>query len=195
MEKKEFKQRRLVAGVGINDANYPVSKLINGKTIYCPFFAKWRDMLRRCYSAEYHKRNPQYKECFVCEEWLTFSEFKGWMKKQDWVSRHLDKDIKVPGNKIYSPDTCMFVLPRVNKFFNFSERKNGLEAGILKTKSGKFSVSITSFKTGRRRQVGTFCSYKDALSNLIKEKIIECKEVAKLESEPEIIESILNYYN
>jgi hypothetical protein len=38
------------------------------------------------------------------------------MQAQDWQGRHLDKDIIVHGNKIYSKETCAFVSPELNTF-------------------------------------------------------------------------------
>jgi len=36
------------------------------------------------------------------------------MERQDWEGKHLDKDILIPGNKIYSPDRCIFVSSLIN---------------------------------------------------------------------------------
>ena len=101
---------RLVCGVGVNDLRF--IKADRGMKNRCPFYPRWRGMLQRCYcSMEYR---PTYKECFVCEDWLIFSNFKEWMKTQDWKDKHLDKDILKPGNKVYSLDTCCFVTPHDN---------------------------------------------------------------------------------
>lgn len=50
--------------------------------------------------------------CSVCEEWLTFSNFKRWMEQQDYEGKALDKDLLVSQNKTYSSETCVFV-PRI----------------------------------------------------------------------------------
>jgi hypothetical protein len=73
-------------------------------------------MLGRCYSENIQAQNPTYVGCSVSEEWLTFSNFKAWMQRQDWQGKQLDKDIIVKGNKIYSPDTCAFVESVTNSF-------------------------------------------------------------------------------
>lgn len=99
-----------IYGKGINDAGYPTEQRINGIRVLCPFYTKWSSMIRRCYSGEHE----QYINCNVCEEWLTFSIFKEWMLQQDWEGLELDKDIKIPGNKMYSPFTCLFVPKEVN---------------------------------------------------------------------------------
>ena len=63
--------RSLICGVGVNDANYATS----GKRM-CPFYRRWINMLERCYSEKFQEKNPTYRGCSVCEEWLTFSNFK-----------------------------------------------------------------------------------------------------------------------
>jgi hypothetical protein len=96
---------RLVCGVGVND----IDRL--GKSFY---YKTWANMLKRCYSEAYQKDRPTYKGCTVCEEWLLFSNFRDWMRSFSWVGKHLDKDIIIPGNKVYSPETCCFIDQKTN---------------------------------------------------------------------------------
>ena len=100
--------------VGINDATYIVKTTINGKRVTCPYYSKWSEMIRRCYSTEYQGRKPTYSDCCVHAGWWLFSSFKRWMEKQDWQGKHLDKDLIKAGNKMYSPLTCVFVSNKVN---------------------------------------------------------------------------------
>lgn len=109
-----------VYGVGVNDAGYQTrrSKKKNGRRIIlwsCPFYTAWVNMLQRSYSPSRHARNPSYSGCSVSEEWHSFFAFRKWMTEQNWQGKHLDKDILYPGNKMYSPDTCVFVDSAVNK--------------------------------------------------------------------------------
>lgn len=115
--------KKLAYGVGINDSDYEVQFTINGKRVSCPYHMKWRNMLQRCYSENYHVTNPTYVGCEVSEEWKTFSNFKAWMEGQEWINRQLDKDILFPNNKLYSSETCVFISQSVNKFL--VDRKNG----------------------------------------------------------------------
>ena len=65
----------------------------------------------------WHKNNPTYKNCSVCEEWHNFQNFAKWFYDNypnDDLKYELDKDIKVEGNKVYSPDTCLFVTKKEN---------------------------------------------------------------------------------
>ena len=109
-------------GIGINDANYHVHKI--GSTL-CHYYDTWSGMLRRAYNDEYKKKYPTYEGVTVCEEWHSFMNFRSWMVEQDWNGKHLDKDILVKGNKIYSPDTCVFVDAVVNIFITDSAAARG----------------------------------------------------------------------
>lgn len=97
-------------GVGFND-------LVGESSNDDMFYRKWTQMLTRCYETN-HRGYKDYggRGVTVCEEWLTFSRFKCWMEKQDWEGKELDKDLISLGNKLYSPETCIFVPPVVNTF-------------------------------------------------------------------------------
>lgn len=110
-----------VAKVGINDANYVVVmyEKIGDKRIRtwtCPFYRSWSNMLKRCYSVSSLKDRPTYTGCYVCDDWLYFSKFKSWMQSQEWEGKVLDKDLLVKGNKVYSPNTCLFISSNINTF-------------------------------------------------------------------------------
>lgn len=132
-----MKPKKLVCGVGFNDADYAVQKFetigyvagkIKQKKVWaCPYYRAWASMLERCYSKKYQDRWPTYKGCTVSKEWHTFSNFKNWMQKQDFEGKQLDKDLLVQGNKIYGAYTCVFVTQAVNKFAN----DNGAARGEL----------------------------------------------------------------
>lgn len=104
---------RLVFGVGTND--------VPGKSRAChkdPFYVAWAGMLKRCYSEKYLERYPAYRGCTVASEWLSFSAFKAWMLTQDWQGMVLDKDLAVSGNRVYGPDTCLFIPDWLNAFLS-----------------------------------------------------------------------------
>lgn len=103
-------QRRPVCGVGVNDADY----MINNGGKRCPIYESWKNMLDRCYNPDYHAKHPTYTGCSVVKEWLRFSAYSLWMTSQDWAGKALDKDILNQGNKIYGPDTCLFVTGAIN---------------------------------------------------------------------------------
>lgn len=118
-------RRKLVFGVGVNDANYITHTVINKKSKKCPYYKKWFGMLRRCYDPYFLLKNPTYIECYVFSEWLTFSVFKKWMSQQIWENMELDKDIKIIGNKKYCPNSCLFVSRSANTILNSQESSRG----------------------------------------------------------------------
>ena len=79
----------------------------NGKDTKC--YSVWHSMITRCYSHKYQDGQQTYKGCTVSPLWHDFQNFADWFEKNYIEGYHLDKDIKVDGNKVYSPDKCMFV--------------------------------------------------------------------------------------
>lgn len=161
----------IIAGVGINDADYHVAKRglnpVTGKMTViwqCPYYTYWKSMISRCYQERELKRRPTYEDKWVCDEWLTFSNFKRWMEKQDWEGCQLDKDILVNGNKVYSPDTCMFVPQIVNIFYQGrSQSKYNWPVGTSYQKMyGKFVSQCSNPFTGKVETLGRFDNPIDA---------------------------------
>ena len=157
-----------IFGIGINDANYKLSnwEIIEGVycpsgrkkykcTWRCPYYSKWRSMLQRCYDSNYHKTRPTYKEVAVCEDWHLFSKFRQWMVKQDWRGKHLDKDIVCP-NKVYSPETCVFITKEVNMLLLDSGATRGkYQQGVAYRKDcRKFQANCRS--VGKSKNLGLF---------------------------------------
>lgn len=82
-----------------------------------PLYTVWQDMIRRCYNPS-DQRYSWYGAIgiTVCTEWkddpVAFIEWcllNGWVKGME-----IDKDTRVPGNKIYSPQTYSIVTHREN---------------------------------------------------------------------------------
>jgi len=146
--RKEF---RIVYGVGVADVppEYRVSE--------CVFYRHWCEMLKRCYYSGFLREKPAYIGCTVFPEWHRFSSFKAWMESREWQGKVIDKDIMVYGNKIYSPETCIFVEPRINSFV--TERKsnspNELFGACWNKKQRKYVSSCANGK-GKNIYLGSF---------------------------------------
>lgn len=120
------KNNKLIQGVGVNDADYPVYKKENGKNVWCcPYYRTWNNMFVRAYNDKLKQKRPTYEDVTVCEEWHSFMRFRVWMVEQDWKGKQLDKDILFQGNKVYSPDACVFVHRVVNLFLTDSAAARG----------------------------------------------------------------------
>tara|TARA_R110000787_G_scaffold39142_11_gene98351 strand:+ start:2873 stop:3445 length:573 start_codon:yes stop_codon:yes gene_type:complete len=161
-----------IRGVATNDADYPVCPKVNGKTQWCPFYRRWKNMIERCYSQTYQETKPTYEKCYVTKDWLLFSTFKTWMEAQDWSGRALDKDLLVAGNKEYGPRTCVFIHNNINTLLTYDKRSSAnLMPGVTKL-GAKFRATIgTNTKTAH---LGVFISegsahraWRDAKAKII----------------------------
>lgn len=154
---------KTVCGVGINDADYPVTRnaTIDGKSKMlwrCPFYRVWQHMLDRCYSAKLIAKYPTYANCSLAPEWHKFSAFRRWMFLQPWEGNHLDKDILFPGNKVYGPDTCVFVSAAINLLTTDSGSIRGKwPIGVyLNVRDKKFLSRCCNPLTGKQEVIGYF---------------------------------------
>lgn len=107
-----------IFGIGyIGEGEYNVS--INGKQT--KEYSEWRSMLTRCYDKKYKVKRPTYEDCIVDEYFHNFQNYCKWREdgyyEIEGERMHLDKDILYKGNKIYTPDKCIFVPERINTLF------------------------------------------------------------------------------
>lgn len=197
---------KLVFGVGINDADYVVKKwetvwCVNGvrkrRLVWeCPYYRTWKEMLRRCYSAEYQDKYPTYKGCSVSEEWLLFSRFRAWMVTQDWEGMQLDKDILFEGNKVYSEEKCVFVTHAVNSFTTDRAAARGeWLIGVSWHKGGgKFMSQCRNTLTNKQEYLGLFVCEQEAHNAWLKRKLELAKELAEIQTDPRVAEALVNRY-
>lgn len=201
-----MKSGKLVHGVGINDADYVVQKFEtiiengkrNRKLIWiCPFYQAWINMLNRCYSIKFQDKRPTYRGCSVSEEWLTFSVFKNWMEKQDWQDKQLDKDLLFDGNKVYSPETCVFVTRTVNSFTTDSGAARGeWLIGVYWNKgANKFMSMCSNPFTKKQEYLGLFECEQEAHQAWLKRKLELAKELAAIQPYPRVAEALINRYS
>jgi hypothetical protein len=193
--KMSLSKRKLVLSVGINDANYKTYGILNNKKTRCPYYSAWVDMLTRCYSASFHKRSPTYIGCTVVSFWLTFSNFKLWMETQDWKNKQLDKDILVIGNKVYSPETCIFVQPELNGLLSIRANSRGeYKQGVWWDSSlNKFRACISL--SGKTKQLGCF-NTEEAASNTYRAfKYNHIAEIANTQIDTRLRTALLNHAN
>lgn len=93
----------------------------NENGINTKVYDTWTNMIEICYSDNTRHNHLAYFDCTVCEEWHNFQTFAEWYAKNYYEigdgRMHLDKDILVKDNKVYSPSTCIFVPQRINMIF------------------------------------------------------------------------------
>ena len=192
--RKIHTKTKLVYGVGINDADYAVQVMgKDGKIERCPFYKTWMSMLMRVYSPKYHALKPTYIGTTVCKEWLTFSTFKTWMKDLDWEGNQIDKDIMIPGNLHYSPATCIFVSPQLNKLLNNHAADRGEHpVGVsFNRKINKHQAQIR-YK-GKTKYLGRFNTPQEAAAVYAKAKSRHIRGIAFKQTNPRICNGLLKH--
>jgi hypothetical protein len=159
-------KKSLVYGVGVNDAVTSTKKNSNGRMVTCHFYKKWQSMIRR------------YRE--VCDEWLTFSNFKRWMEQQDWKGKELSKDILVKGSKVYSPETCVFVDPLTSGFATDFAASIGV---TYRKDRGKFVARCSNPFSRVREYLGYFDTSEEAHAAWKKRKHELACQLAELQTD------------
>ena len=186
---------KLVFGVGINDGKYPAK--INGKNT--KEYTLWMDILKRCYSEKYHLRRPTYVFCEISDNFKYYSYFYEWCQEQIGFKDgfHLDKDLLVKGNKVYSENTCVFIPCELNSLLVKVNVKRGkYPIGVYWDKTrNKFKAQV-NLNVGKQKNLGyfnteteAFNAYKTAKENYLKELAEKWKDKIDLRA----YEALMNY--
>ena len=133
-------------------------------------YTKWNNMLRRCYDEKFQQKEPSYIGCTVCDEWCNFQIFAQWFEENYYEidnikNMALDKDILVKNNKIYSPDTCIFVPQNINSLFINNKRNRGeLPLGVRILPSGNYQAYCSN---GYKKwtTIGTYHTQEEAFQS------------------------------
>lgn len=191
----------LAYGVGRNDADYPVTvhEVIDGRsrmTWKCPIYTVWRSMLTRCFSEKYHIGKPTYVGCTVDTSWHSFSVFRQWVLTQDWQGKQLDKDILVPGNKVYSPDTCCFISWQINVFLTDSTATRGEYpiGASWKKRIGKFQSRCGNPHTKGDDYLGVFHTADQAHMAWATQKLKHAEALASEQSDARVADALVRRF-
>ena len=171
-------------GVGyLGEGDYMVWK--NGK--HTRVYKTWCHMLERCYDEKYHEKESTYIGCETIKEWLNFQNFGEWDSENFYQIEgeimNLDKDILSKGNKIYSPDTCIYVPQGINKLFIKSDKKRGkYPIGTYLYRNGKYVTQchLINPETGKSKlkNLGYYTTQQEAFNVYKYYKERNIKEVA-----------------
>jgi hypothetical protein len=187
-----MKEIKLVYGWGHND----MRGVPGWRQKDCPFYAKWYEMLRRRQNLGDH---PTQRDVTVCEEWKFFSAFKEWAETKDWEGKDLDKDIRIPGNKDYSPDACLDVKHHINtlqlridpeKPLPGKKYPQGVQLSKRLKGPDKYVAQIT--RDGVQKGLGTFPTVEAASTDYCKAKSEWLRELAE-KQEPILKEALLRW--
>ena len=140
----------------------------------------WNNMLSRCYNIK-NKRYKDYGEqgVIVCKEWHNYTNFKKWYDEHYYELENeivdLDKDILIEDNKVYSPETCIFVPKRINCLFRNHKKENSLPKGVY-FQDGRYRCQIRI--EGKTKHLGYYNTIEEASNVYLKAQKEEMKRTA-----------------
>ena len=166
-----------VYGVGVFGTKYPSN--ING--VRTKGYELWQNMLKRCYSDSYKKKYPTYEGCEVSDKFKSYEYFYEWCNKQKGFGVegwHLDKDLLIKGNEVYSESTCVFIPQEINQvLINCTASRGKHLIGVYWSKTHKAFKAQVSKNKGKSEHLGffnteieAFNAYKTAKESFIKEQ-------------------------
>ena len=185
-----------VFGVGVSGTKYPIT--ING--VKTKEYGLWVRMLERCYSDAYQKKQPTYIPCKVSDKFKSYEYFYEWCHRQVGFANlrwHLDKDLLVKGNKIYSENTCVFIPAEINSVLTKCTASRGKYLiGVCWSKTNKAFRAQVNKNKGKPEHLGFFNTELEAFSTYKKAKESFIKEQAeKFKSQIDIraYNALMNY--
>jgi hypothetical protein len=143
-------------------------------------YSAWYHMRHRCYLADRSKRYKGYEDCEVAEEFHSFQRFATWAIGQVGINDgfQLDKDLLVKGNRIYAPDTCLFLPGEINRILiRNKDKRTDMPVGVMyrpEHVSGKPYVACVN-KNSKSVALGYFDSIEKAFLSykVAKEEILK----------------------
>ena len=193
----EVRMKPTVYSVGYLGGNLDLKSTHNGKI--CKIYNIWSGMIRRCYSEKTHKQKPTYIGCYVSDEFKDYSKWREWYdnyqyKQDGW---HLDKDLLVKGNKVYSENTCVFLPQEINKVLTKRTASRGKYlVGVYFNKPYKKFESQVCLGVGNQQSLGyydneydAYLAYKQAKESYLKELADKYKDLL----DPRAYEALYNY--
>lgn len=195
IKKGEIKNpyHKSVYGIGYVGIGKYIPKIHGKDTIE---YQIWHGMLTRCYNPNHHLKQPTYKDCEVDEKWFCFQTFAEWFTCNYVEGYHLDKDILLKGNKVYSEKTCFFIPPRINTLLIKSKSIRGeYPIGVSFNKRiNKYSATCHIDK--KRKHLGYFDTPEQAFNAYKIAKEAEIKRLAeeyKDKIDLRVYDALINY--
>ena len=156
--------------------------------------------VKRCYSDVYKKKHPTYEDCKCSENFKSYEYFYEWCNNQIGFGNegwHLDKDLLVKGNKIYSENTCVFIPQEINSVLIKCTATRGKHLiGVCWHDTNKAFVAQINKNKGNSKCLGyysteleAFNAYKQAKESFVKEQA----EKWKSQIDPRAYNALMSY--
>lgn len=147
---------------------------------------KWNKINERCkHNSPFQSSNKTYIGC--TNGFINFQEFAEWCQSQyGYLNKdinghywHLDKDLLVYGNKVYSPNTCLFVPHRANTLLNNCGASRGnYPLGVNWNKHARKFIAYHKHR-GESRHLGCHLNPFDAHRTWQRAKIDYIRDLVK----------------
>ncbi len=141
----------------------------------------------RCNSEKCHLKQPTYIGCHQSDNFKDFQYFAAWcnsqvgfLEKTNGNFWHIDKDLLVKGNKIYSEDICLFVPHAINSFLTKGQASRGdYLIGVSKPEKRRFRASCNDPFFRYPPYLGYFDTELEAFNKYKETKEKYAKELAQ----------------
>ena len=156
-----------------------------------PEYKLYLSVTTRCYDTEFQQKNPTYRKCRLCEDWLNFQTFARDVSQMKNFGRRgfdLDKDLRILGNKEYGPSACSFIPHCINTVLLRREAE-----GVYLQDGGGFLTKLRMYN--ENVYLGTFKSKRKAMSiyrEAKSEYVIELANTHRKELHPEVYNNLVN---
>lgn len=169
-------ETKLICGIGISD-------YIDGETHRNnKIWEIWCHMIQRCYAEYIHRTKVTYKNVKVCEEWHRYSTFRKWYLENYIDGCDMDKDLLQHGikNKIYSPETVVFLPREINCVLITNKRRRGkFPIGVCKHDNTYYAyMNIGHGEERKGKLIGSSTTAYGAFLLYKKEKEAYIKQLA-----------------
>ena len=182
-----------------------IQRTTNGKYRAKPEYKQYLAMIERCKTnGQTQTTYESYINVTLSEDFNTFEKWLEWAKEQIGFGNTadngkrwpLDKDILLKGNKLYSPDYCVFIPNEINNFVTNRKTDRGeYPIGVhYSTKDKKYvaSCSMNSKKYyigGYNSIEESFMAYKQFKEQAAKQLAIQYTNLVDIR----VIEALNNF--
>ena len=136
----------------------------------------WHSMFKRCYDPL--PRYSAYNDCQVHELWHDFQNFAKFYLDNGHPKWELDKDLLIKGNKIYGPDTCLYLPTELNGYIkNNKSRRGEYLIGVSLSYKGDSYIAKCRNDEGKQINLGRYSTEMEAFLKYkeFKESVIKIK--------------------
>lgn len=174
---------------------YYLGKVSVDRESHC--FKQWKELMQRCYSETYKKRNPKAVNK-VCEAWNCYDNFYKWYHKNNFKEGTLTCKTRDPECNFYCEDTSYILplswvrclayrhgkgfAPRSGKFYvrakDPANKDKKVHLGVYNTEEEAYQAFI-NWKIEKVIQLKGLYSHCDNITNKLEEYIGNLNQIVK----------------